>query len=91
MTKQETILQLKDLMEHCKDFYDGKDSIWAKDIMALDIAIDALEKQTPKKAIETISKHCSQYNVVECDRGKCDIKDWCRELEENRLPEDWEV
>lgn len=91
MTKQETILQLKDLKEHCKDFNEGKDSIWAKDIMALDIAIEALEKETPKKAIETISKHCRRYNTEECDKGKCDIKEWCRRLGENMLPEEWEV
>ena len=45
MTKQEIIEQLKSLKSHCEDFRDGEDSVWAKDVEALDSAIEALGKQ----------------------------------------------
>ena len=45
MTKQEIIEQLKSLKNHCEDFKDGEDSVWAKDVEALDSAIEALGKQ----------------------------------------------
>lgn len=53
MTEREIIEQLKSLKSHCEDFRDGEDSVWAKDIEALDMAIEALEKQIPKKPRET--------------------------------------
>ena len=90
MSNVEAILQLQSLKEHCREFNKEENSIWASDIMALDIAIEAL-KQTPKSAIKTIREHCNQYNTKECDEGKCNIKEWCRRLEEDRIPEDWEV
>lgn len=89
MTNKQAILQLQNLREHCNSFR-AIEGIWEDDMEALDLAIQAL-KQTPKNAIETISKHCSRYNVEECDKGKCGIKDWCRRLEEDRPPEDWEA
>ena len=45
MTEREIIEQLKSLKSHCEDFRDGEDSVWAKDIEALDSAIEALGKQ----------------------------------------------
>ena len=45
MIKQEIIEQLKSLKIHCEDFRDGEDSVWAKDVEALDSAIEALGKQ----------------------------------------------
>lgn len=51
MTNQEAIEQLKELKLHCEDFRDGEDSVWAKDIEALDMAIEALEKQATSEWI----------------------------------------
>ena len=45
MTNQEIIEQLESLKIHCEDFRDGEDSVWAKDVEALDSAIEALGKQ----------------------------------------------
>ena len=42
MTNKEAIEQLKELKLHCEDFRDGEDSVWAKDMEALDSAIEAL-------------------------------------------------
>ena len=45
MTEREIIEQLKSLKSHCEDFRDEEDSVWAKDVEALDSAIEALGKQ----------------------------------------------
>ena len=45
MTKREIIEQLKSLKSHCEDFREDEESIWAKDVEALDSAIEALGKQ----------------------------------------------
>lgn len=49
MTNQEIIEQLKSLKSHCEDFRDEEDCVWSKDVEALDWAIEAVERQTPKK------------------------------------------
>lgn len=89
ISKADAILQLQNLREHCNSFR-AIEGIWEDDMEAIDLAIQAL-KQTPKNAIKTIREHCNQYNTKECNEGKCDIKEWCRRLEEDRIPEDWEV
>lgn len=49
MTNQ-IIEQLKSLKSHCEDFMDEEGSVWAKDVEALDRAIEALGKQAIKQA-----------------------------------------
>lgn len=49
MTYQEAIKQLRDLIENSKSFSEENDDIWANDVEALKMAIEALEKQIPKK------------------------------------------
>lgn len=51
MTYQEAIKQLRDLIENSKSFSEENDDIWANDVEALEMAIEALEKQTPKEPI----------------------------------------
>lgn len=89
MTNKQAISQLQNLREHCNSFR-AVEGIWEDDMQALDLAIEAL-KQTPKSAIKTIREYCNQCSIKECNEGKCDIKEWCRRLEEDRLPEEWEV
>lgn len=48
MTNKEIIEQLESLKCHCKDFME-EDSVWSKDVEALEAAIEAVEKQIPKK------------------------------------------
>ncbi|MDO4486050.1 MAG: hypothetical protein Q4C46_05570 [Bacillota bacterium] len=45
MTNKEIIEQLKSLKSHCEDFREDEESVWAKDVEALDSAIEALGKQ----------------------------------------------
>lgn len=45
MTNQEIIKQLKSLKIHCEEFKE-EDSVWAKDVEALNGAIEALEIET---------------------------------------------
>lgn len=49
MIYQEAIKQLEDLIENSKSFSEDDDNIWANDVKALKMAIEALEKQIPKK------------------------------------------
>lgn len=56
MTNKEIIEQLKSLKSHCEDFRDGEDSVWAKDVEALDAAIEALEKQVASEWIPVSEK-----------------------------------
>lgn len=70
MTKQEIIEQLKSLKSHCEDFRDGEDSVWAKDVEALDAAIEALEKQAAKQATSNYTSEwipCSERLPEEHD------------------------
>ena len=53
MTYQEAIKQLNDLIENSKSFSECDDDIWANDVEALEMAIEALEKQIPKKSLCT--------------------------------------
>lgn len=49
MTYQGAIKQLNDLIENSKSFSEEDDNIWNNDVNALKMAIEALEKQIPKK------------------------------------------
>ena len=44
MTREEAIAQLEDLRAHCEGFI-NENSVWADDVEALNIAINALRKQ----------------------------------------------
>ena len=47
MTNEETIKQLEDLREHCREMIDEKDedrNVWKDDVQALDIAIEKLNQ-----------------------------------------------
>lgn len=48
MTREEAIVQLEDLREHCKEYIKEDEEgfcVWSDDVEALNIAIDALRKQ----------------------------------------------
>ena len=64
MTYQEAIKQLEDLIENSKSFSEENDDIWANDVEALEMAIEALEKQIPKKPV---GKYTS-YKCPVCGR-----------------------
>lgn len=64
MTYQEAIKQLGDLIENSKSFSEENDDIWANDVEALEMAIEALEKQIPKKPV---GKYTS-YKCPVCGR-----------------------
>lgn len=71
MINKEIIEQLKSLKIHCEDFRDGESCVWSKDVEALDAAIEALEKQTPKKPIEYEDKY---YGCPTC--GNVTMMKW---------------
>ena len=70
MTNKEAIEQLKELKLHCEDFRDGEDSVWAKDVEALNSAIEALEKQIPKK-VKYKNRHGQGYDIYNKDYYNC--------------------
>ena len=45
MTKEEAIAQLEDLRAHCEIFI-NEGSVWADDVEALNIAINALKRES---------------------------------------------
>ncbi len=65
MTAKEAISQLKDLMHDRESFFnnDGDDDVFRADARACEIAIEALEKQIPKKPIfvDTRFKHLGKH------------------------------
>lgn len=64
MIKQEIIEQLKSLKSHCEDFRDGEDSVWAKDVEALDAAIEALEKQATSEWIPASERLPEEHDTM---------------------------
>ena len=48
MTREEAIAQLEDLREHCEIFI-NEDSVWSDDVKALNIAINALKRESSVK------------------------------------------
>lgn len=84
MTTKEAISQLKDLMRDRESFFnsDGDNDIFRADAKACEIAIEALEKQTPKKpadiktwAYDTFKggKCCACGTNVNSDMNYCNI------------------
>ena len=72
MTEREIIEQLKSLKSHCEDFRDEEDSVWAKDVEALDSAIEALEKQVPKKTTYIhLNTRYTHWGRVRHDQFRC--------------------
>lgn len=67
MTPKEAIEQLESLIINSQYFHEEEGDIWEKDIEALNMAIEALEKQIPKKPITTKdgNKSCSCGLVVQ--------------------------
>lgn len=58
MTTKEIIEQLKSLKSHCEDFREDEDSVWAKDVEALDGAIEELtEAEQYKLALFAVIKN----------------------------------
>lgn len=68
MTIEESKIQLEELIQDRKSFIcGGDDEIYKKDIEALQTAMQALEKQIPKKPIE---KSPWVYHCPNCDSKK---------------------
>lgn len=67
MTFEEAKNQLEDLIQDRKSFIcGGDDEIYKKDIEALQTAMQALEKQIPKKPIRLPANHPFYYEVGDC-------------------------
>ncbi len=68
MTVKEAVSQLKDLMRDRESFFNnnGDDDIFRTDAKACDIAIEALEKQIPKKPIISEEQHIRYVTTFEC-------------------------
>ena len=73
MTEYETILQLKNLREHCRVFSEGGE-IWRKDIKALDNAIKILERQLADGCLE-----CAFTGKEEWEMPCCKCKRGCKD------------
>lgn len=59
MTKEETILQLENLKEHCNEM-SKSNKMWESDVIALNIAIDSMTKFTKvKEALENKTRGIS--------------------------------
>lgn len=73
MTPKEAIEQLESLIINSQYFHDEEGDIWEKDIEALNMAIEALEKQIPKKPIDK-TKSTDDYGY--CPNCKTIIDDY---------------
>nr|DAN94947.1 MAG TPA: hypothetical protein [Caudoviricetes sp.] len=52
MTREEAIAQLEDLREHCKEYIKEDEEgfgVWSDDVEALNIAINALKRESSVK------------------------------------------
>ena len=74
MTYQEAIKQLEDLIENSKSFSEYDDDIWANDVKALETAIEALEKQIPKKPLDR--RDSADISIGHCPNCNCFVDDW---------------
>ena len=74
MTYQEAIKQLNDLIENSKSFSEENDDIWANDVKALEMAIEALKKQIPKKPLNREDRAEISYGFCPCCSSIID--DW---------------
>lgn len=53
MTKEEAILQLENLKEHCNEM-SKSNKMWESDVIALNIAIDSMKNNRNKMIVEDI-------------------------------------
>ena len=95
MNTKQAISQLENLQCHCQEYIDkdDEDSIWRKDVQALDIAIKAVEKEIPKKPIknkEQNIRYASSYSCPKCGGrfSGTGIADYCYHCGQKL---DWEV
>lgn len=71
MTKQKAIAQLENLKEHCNEM-SKSNILWESDVIALDIAIKELKKDTVLRETEVVTcKDCKYY------RGKGEKHSYC--------------
>lgn len=80
MTNKEIIEQLESLKCHCKDFME-EDSVWSKDVEALEAAIEVVEKQIPKKPI--LRKQMGLFTIYLFHCPVCDdalISEWNKNI-----------
>lgn len=102
MNLKEVISQLEDLQGHCQEWWDkdDEDSIWERDVQALDVAMEVLEKEISKnvsglrtkvKALDVETKQVLTYDCAKCPScGKwlSQVNRYCQYCGQ-RL--DWEV
>lgn len=74
MTREEAILQLQGLLNHCDSMQCGADDypIWKKDVEALKIAIAAL-RSVSRERVEKVWPECD-YCEIPCDNCKSAYK-----------------
>lgn len=80
MTEREIIEQLKSLKCHCEDFR-NEDSVWSKDVEALNGAIEAVEKHIPKKPV--LRKQMGLFPIYLFHCPVCDdelISEWNKNI-----------
>ena len=82
MTESEAIKNLKDILNECTESEEAVCYVTDVDVPSLEIAINALEKQIPKKPIEidTYGEYykCPICNKYAVDNFGCNYK-FCRE------------
>lgn len=56
MTKEEAILQLENLKEHCNEM-SKSNKMWENDVIALNIAIDSMKNNRNKMIVEELKEY----------------------------------
>lgn len=56
MTKEEAILQLENLKEHCNEM-SKSNKMWESDVIALNIAIDSMKNNRNKMIVEELKEY----------------------------------
>lgn len=56
MTKEEAILQLENLKEHCNEM-SKSNIVWENDVIALNIAIDSITNNRNKMIVEELKEY----------------------------------
>jgi hypothetical protein len=56
MTKEEAILQLENLKEHCNEM-SKSNKMWESDVIALNIAIDSMTNNRNKMIVEELKEY----------------------------------
>lgn len=93
MTRNEALEQLESLKEHCKEMMEDDDSIWSRDVDALNVAIEVvkevvrLEQKTQIENLkEQLSEEVSRRYQAECNEDAW--KERALYWEEQRLKEE---